>query len=193
MTPGKRLREARRAKKYTQEELGNLIGYTAETISRIENEKVPYNSAVEEKLYEAGINGVAITYGLEQKVDNKTIIFISNDSKPIILNGYLIEGQDYTIEEIEVLKNIQSCFKYSGINFEDIKKGNILCINHHTDIKENDIVVIMKKKQPQLYKLSVIDKDTFLLSNKKDKMLYNKDDNIEGLVGKVEYVINQLD
>lgn len=193
MTAGKRLREARRAKKYTQEDLGKLIGYTAETISRIENEKVPYNSAIEEKLYEAGINGVAITYGLEQKVGDKTVVFISNNSKPIILNGYLIEGQDYKKEEIEVLKNIQSCFKYNGINFENIKKGSILCINHHADIKENDIVVIMKKKQPQLYKLSVIDKDTFLLSNKKDKVLYNKDDNIEDFVGKVEYVINQLD
>lgn len=193
MTPGKRLREARRAKKYTQEELGNLIGYTAETISRIENEKVPYNSAIEEKLYEAGINGVAITHGLEQKNGDKTVVFISNTDKPVILNGYLIEGNNYKIEEINTLENIQSCFKYNRNSFEDIRKGDILCINHNAKIKENDIVIIMKNKKPQLYKLSIIDKDTFLLSNKKDKILYNKDDKIEGLVGKVEYVIKQLD
>lgn len=185
---GQRLRYARKQKGYTQKELGYLLGYAPETISRMENGKVPYplNSAIGCKLFNIGINDMAISYGVEQKINPYiSVIFVSDD--PIELNGYLVNNNDinYKLEHTTLALGAQLCFTYTGSTFEGIDKGDRVFVNHYEGLNKGDLIVIGKS----IYKYIDAHENLITIENSEGKFDYIKIEELKHYIGKVVYVL----
>lgn len=185
---GQRLRYARKQKGYTQKELGDLLGYTPETISRIENGKVPYpiNKAIGCKLFNIGINDMAISYGIEQKINPYiSVIFVSDD--PIELNGYLVNNNDinYKLEHTTLALGAQLCFTYKGSSFEGMDKGDRIFVNHYEELNKGDLIVIDKS----IYKYIDANENIMTIENSEGKFDYIKLKELKHYIGKIVYIL----
>ena len=189
-TPGERLQIARKEKGYTQTDLANIIGYVTESISRIETSWVSYNKALTEKLLKAGINGYAIEHGIDQKENDETIILVGK--KPININGYTIDTDNFTIERSKIVKGIQSCFKYKGEDYGNIKTGDMLYLDHHRTPSTSEVVVVKTDDGYTLAKVMSRKNGVLSIENENIKLDYNtKERKPSWLIGTVKYILSE--
>lgn len=201
-TPGMRLREARKQLKISQVELAGLIGYAPETISRIETGRMDFNPKLVEDLFNIGINGYAVLYGLKQRDNNlNTLIFCSPTYSPVWLDGYKIQRfYDFCmVEKSSVVEDVQSRFIWNGEDFgREIRTGDVLYIDHHCPFKPGDIVVEFAddSMEPALYTVEELrgQENEWLMVGLHESFTCKKKEVADStaFVGKVRYITREL-
>lgn len=201
-TPGERLREARLELNMKQSDLSKYIGYTAESISRIENNRLDFNPAIMEALFKIGINGYAVMYGKKQLNEyQNTIIFSTDGNRPVFLQGYLISGDfsEKLIEKSPIMRDVQSRFIWAGENFKDeIRSGDVLYIDHHSPFEAGDLIVEYGEDmdEPLIYEVEELrdNSDELLFTGLNDKFTSKKKEikSHPAFTGKIRYITREI-
>lgn len=212
---GFRLKEVRKQLNMNQARFGEFIGYSAETISRYENDRLAVPESIIDVLFEKGINGFAVFYGKDQKDDfGETYILKSEkENAPVAIDGYLIDTPHYEfkVEKSSVVSRVNSCFVYLNEDFDEIKTGDVLYLQSEFEPRTGDLVVeysidsgcaIFKLQQLTIpitreksTKEEEEEDDLFLLRNNHESFVMKRKElkEYKPLAGRIEYFLRHLD